>query len=220
MTDARYPADLDTAAPLLPGLVDDSSTLGSELLEPIEAQAARFSGKIVDKNRERVDGILGARAMGFPLRQICAAFHVSPHTVAEIERRHSVKLATLKDRLARKFGVFVELGLDRAIRQVDSMDIDKLMVSLGIAADKMQVLTGEPSAIIGTPEQARRYSIDHLRERLGRPVIDVTPSATGSEAAEEDQTRARDAAPAGSAVARLDASSKPAASDSSSDNKS
>lgn len=218
MSDARPPADLDTASPLLPGLVDDSSTLGSELLEPAESQASRYSGKIVDKNRERVDGILGARAMGFPLRQICAAFHVSPHTVAEIERRHAVKLATLKDRLARKFGVFVELGLDRAIREVDRMDRDKLMVSLGIAADKMQVLTGEPSAIISTPDQARRFSIDTLRERLGRgPVIDVTPAETGLGGAEKDAKRAREA---GGSAARLDAPSKPTPSDTASDNQS
>lgn len=214
-------ADSLTAAPLLPGLENDSSCDGSELLEPVESQAARFSGKIVEKNRERVDGILGARAMGYPLRQICAAFHCSPHTVAEIERRHAVKLASLKDRLARKFGVFVELGLDRAIREVDRMDRDKLMVSLGIAADKMQVLTGEPSAIVATPEQARRFSIESLRERLGRgPVIDVTPAGTGSGAAESAQTRAREAGAAGGPQARLDAPSNGASSDTASDNQS
>lgn len=220
MPDARDPDDLDTASPLLPGLVDDASTLGSELLEPAESQAARFSGKIVEKNRERVDGILGARAMGFPLRQICAAFHASPHTVAEIERRHAVKLATLKDRLARKFGVFVELGIDRAIREVDRMDRDRLMVSLGIAADKMQVLTGEPSAIVATPDQARRFSIESLRERLGRTVIDVTPAGTGSGGAEGGQTRAHETGAAGGSVARLDSPSSAARSDTASDSQS
>ncbi|MDR2675826.1 MAG: hypothetical protein LBC18_13430 [Opitutaceae bacterium] len=145
------------------------------MLESDEVQRARYSGKIVEKNRERVDAILAARAMGFPLRQICAGYHVSPHTVAELERRHAVKLATLKDRLARKFGAFVEPGIDRAINEVGIMDIDKLMVSLGIAADKLQILTGEPSIIVGNGEARKEFSIESLRERLARrPVRNAT----------------------------------------------
>ncbi len=174
--------------PLLPG-IEDASSLGSELLESEESQRARYSGKIVEKNVERVQAILAARAMGFPIRQICAGYGVGAHTIAEIERRHSVKLATLKDRLARKFGVFVELGIDRAITEVGRMDIDKLMVSLGIAADKLQVLTGEASIIFGTTStEGGRYSLDGLRARLqSRPLIDVTP--TGSVQEKQEATR-------------------------------
>lgn len=186
--------------PLLPG-IDDQSALGSELLEAEESQRARYSGKIVEKNVERVRGILSARAMGFPIRQVCEGFGVSAHTVAEIERRHAVKLATLKDRLARKFGVFVELGIDRAITEVGRMDIDKLMVSLGIAADKLQVLTGEASVIVGTQAlEGSRFSVDGLKARLqSRPIIDVT--ATGSEQQEPAQTRA--SGPAGAPISAL-----------------
>ena len=109
------------------------------LTEAFVAQRARYTGKIVEKNRTRVAQILSARAMGFPIRQVCEGLHVSPHTVAEIERRHSVKLATLKERLARKFGVFVELGIDRAIAEVGKMDIDKLFIS-DVQIDKAGVM--------------------------------------------------------------------------------
>lgn len=175
-------------APLLPGL--DETTLGSELLETETVQRARYSGRIVEKNEERVKAILSARAMCFPIRQICSAFQVSPHTLAEIERRHAVKLATLKDRLARKFGVFVELGMDRAIAEVGKMDRDKLLVSLGIAVDKMQILTGEPSVIMGSSDDRRIYSVEGLRARLqqARPLRDVTP--IGSDKTDAEQTRA------------------------------
>lgn len=71
------------------------------------------------------------------------------------------------------------------------MDIDKLMISLGIAADKLQVLTGEPSVIVGSSDGPRQFSIEALRERLSRrEIIDVTPSAIGSEGEEKKQTRA------------------------------
>ncbi len=179
--------ELFPGQPLLPGIMDKSA-LGSELLENEDYQRANYSGKIVEKNQERVQGILSARAFGFPIRQICEAFSVSAHTIAEVERRHSVKLATLKDRLARKFGVFIELGIDRAISEVDNMDRDKLLVSLGIASDKLQVLTGEATVIIGSADGAKKFSIDNLRARLGgRGIIDVTP--TGSVVEGNTQTR-------------------------------
>ncbi len=174
---------------LLPGF-DEAAALGSELLESVDSKRARgYSGKIIEKDEQKVHCILAARSMGYPIRQVCSAFAVSAHTVAEIERRHAVKLATLKDRLARKFGVFVELGIDRAIEEVDSMDIDKLLVSLGIAADKLQVLTGEASVIIGTTSsEGSRFSVDGLRARLeARPLIDVTP--TGSDTGKDTPTR-------------------------------
>jgi hypothetical protein len=187
--------------PLLPGL--DESTFGAELLESAEVQAARYSGKIVDKNREKVGAIVAARAMGFGVRQVCEAFHISPHTLAELERRHGQKLATLKERCARKFGVFVELGLDRAIAEVSRMDIDKLMISLGIATEKLQLLDGAPTAIIGTDEP-KRFSVDALRERLAR-AHDVTPTGLGGE--EGHQTRAT-GAPGGPALEVSAASSE------------
>ena len=174
----------------LPGFIENESNYGAELLETEDSQRARYSGKIVDKNMERVHSILAARAMGFPVRVICEGFAVSTHTLAELEFRHKSKLATLKDRLARKVGVFVELGMDRLLdpKEIKRMDIDKLMISVGIAIDKLQVLTGEPSVIVGTSD-APRYTIEALRERLARrEPINVT--ATGLGDGEKEQTRA------------------------------
>jgi hypothetical protein len=194
------PDDEFFSNPLLPGLSDDIN-LGSELLQS-EDPARNYTGKIVEKNAERVQAILAARAMGFPLRIVCEGFHVSPHTVAELERRHATKLATLKDRIVRKAGAFVELGLDRLLdpKEIKRMDIDKLMVSVGIAIDKMQVLSGEPSVIVGTADVPTKFTIDGMRERLARrEPINVTP--TGSGDGEIEATRAREALPpaAGSA---------------------
>ena len=169
------PDDEFFSNPLLPGINDDIN-LGSELLRE-EDPAAGFTGKIVEKNQERVQAILAARAMGYPLRVICAGFHVSPHTVAELERRHATKLATLKERIVRKAGAFVELGLDRLLdpAEIRRMDIDKLMVSVGIAIDKMQVLSGEPSIIVGR-EAPKEFTLDYLKQRLARREVNVTGS--------------------------------------------
>ena len=163
----------DSDLPLLPGL-----EVGAELLDPEDVQRSKHSGKIVEANQARVQAILTARAIGASVRQVCAAYQCGAHTLAEIERRHVAKLATLKDRIARRLGVFVELGLDRMLTGVDSMDLDKLPVAVAIAIDKMQVLTGEPSVIVGNNDGPRRFSVQALHDRLD-DAIDVTPTATG-----------------------------------------
>jgi hypothetical protein len=152
------------------------------------------TGKIVERNQARVQGILAARAMGLSIRQVCAAYQVGTHTLAEIERRHGSKLATLKDRVARRLGAFVELGLDRMLSSVGSMDPDKLPLAVAIAIDKMQVLTGEPSVIIGDAGP-RRFSVESLQDRLAG-AIDVTPvDNTGSAGGDDFQRGAAGGAP-------------------------
>lgn len=165
--------------PLLPG-IDDDAQLGAELLLSREDQRARFSGKIVDKNQERIDGILNLLAAGASVRLVCRAFHVSPHTLATLRERHGVKLATIKQGLARKAAMFVELGLDRLLSEVDRMDIDKLAVNTKFVLDAMQLLSGEATVIVGS-EGPRRFGVDVLREKLSaRPVIDVTPAMSSA----------------------------------------
>lgn len=164
----------DSDLPLLPGL-----EVGAELLESPEVQRTKHSGKIVEANQARVQAILTARAIGASVRHVCAAYQCGAHTLAEIERRHGSKLATLKDRIARRLGVFVELGLDRMLTGVDTMDLDRLPVAVAIGIDKLQVLTGEPSVIIGNSDGPRRFSVQALHDRLD-DAIDVTPTATAT----------------------------------------
>jgi hypothetical protein len=184
-------SDLDeSVAPLLPGLDIEA---GAELLQDPTGHP-EHTGKIVERNQARVQGILAARAMGLSIRQVCAAYQVGTHTLAEIERRHGAKLATLKDRVARRLGAFVELGLDRMLSSVGSMDPDKLPLAVAIAIDKMQVLTGEPSVIIGDAGP-RRFSVESLQDRLAG-AIDVTPvDNTGSAGGDDSQKGVAGGAP-------------------------
>ena len=165
----------DTTQPMLPGI-----EVGAELLDAQPVSSGPRSLKIVQANQARIEGILAARAMGLSIRQVCAAYRVGAHTLAEIERSRGAKLATLKDRFARRLGAFVELGLDRMLESVESMDPDKLPLAVAIAIDKLQVLTGEPSVIVGQGEGPRRFSVESLHARLGEDCIDVTPPAMDS----------------------------------------
>jgi hypothetical protein len=163
--------------PLLPG-IDDDAQLGAELLLSKEDQRARFSGKIVDKNQERVDGILNLLAAGAAVRLVCRAFHVSPHTLATLRERHGVKLATIKQGIARKSAMFVELGVDRLLSEVDRMDVDKLAFNVKVILDSMQLMSGEATVIVGS-DGPRRFDVASLQAKLAaKPVINVTPMSS------------------------------------------
>lgn len=171
----------ESCAPLLPGLDIEA---GAELLGAPSGGHPAHTGKIVEANQARVQAILAARAMGLSIRQVGAAYQVGTHTLAELERRHGAKLATLKDRVARRLGAFVERGLDRMLETVDAMDPDKLPLAVAIAIDKMQVLTGEPSIIVG--EGPRALTVTDLQSRLAA-AIDVTPATGLSGGAEKEK---------------------------------
>lgn len=59
------------------------------------------------------------------------------------------------------------------------MDIDKLLVSLGIATDKLLVMSGEPSSIIAHQDGPKQFTIEALRARLERREINVTGTGLG-----------------------------------------
>lgn len=190
--------DLPDSPRLLPGMEE---ALGSELLLDEDEQRARFTGKIVERNRERVDGILQCTAANMPARAICRAFHLSPHSLVTLRDRHGVKLAALKQGIARRMAMFAELGIDRLISEVDSMDVDRLAIAVGIITDKLQVLTGEATVIVGAVgDGPKHFSIDDLRSRLAA-AKNVTP--TGSDAQEIEQTREAPALPIAPATVDL-----------------
>lgn len=177
----------DTTQPMLPGL-----DVGRELLRvEVGSVGPQHTGKIVDKDAARVHGILTARAMGLSVRQVCAAYRCGPHTLATLEAKHGSKLATLKSRVASRLAVFAELGIDRMLEKYEEMDIDKLPIAVAVAIDKLQVLTGEPSVIVGHEHGGpREFSVDSLRDRLAG-AIDVTPApGMGLAGTNNDQTRA------------------------------
>lgn len=178
------------------------SALGAELLEPVEQQMARYSGKIVDQNAERVAGIVAARSIGLPLRLVCKSFRCSVHTILEIEVRHRVKLAALKERSARQFGAFVELGLARLLTEAHTMDIDRLPLAVAIAADKMQLLSGEATSIVGLADP-QRHTVESLRARLRAESIEVSvePVGAGEVSGQGDSPGAAGAARAGTDAA-------------------
>lgn len=171
---------------------------GAELLKTREElERDRYPLTTIERDQERLQTIIHLLAADAPMRYICRSCRVGWHTLESIRAKQGVKIAAVKKTIAQRMSTFVQLGIEQLLDDLAAgrLDSDKLGVTIGIIADKMQVLTGEATSIIGTPgaNDGRRITAETLRERLERArVVDaeVTDLPTGSDAAENGQQAA------------------------------
>lgn len=187
---------MDNEAPTLPNgqilLMDmPEAHEGREMLEPREERLQKYPLTTIERDQERLESIIAMIAADTPVRYICRSQRVGWYTLQRIRESHGAKITTLKQSIAKRMALFVQLGIEQLLDDLAAGNIapDKLGIIVGIITDKMQVLTGEPTVIHGNAEATKQFSVETLRARLGsRPVIDVTPS-TGSGAGKLLATR-------------------------------
>lgn len=163
---------------------------GAELLETRDARLAKYPLTTVERDQERLDSILAMIAADAPVRLVCRSQRVGWYTLQRIREAHGVKITTLKQSIAKRMALFVQLGIEHLLDELakGNIEADRLGIIVGIIMDKMQVLTGEPTVIHGNADAAKQFSVETLRARLSaRKVIDVTP--TGSAGGNPQQTR-------------------------------
>ena len=121
--------------------------------ELILAQAHRRAGNFdlsrLKHTEERIKEMLQARAEGLGVRACARIYKMSEHTVLAIEEKYSSDVATLKKDLARDCRTAGRMAVSRMIAEMADMPKTSLPIIAGVMIDKMQVLEGEPSAIIG-----------------------------------------------------------------------
>ena len=152
---------------------------GAELLMSAAEQREKYPLTTIAKDQERLQSIIAMVAANAPARYICRTHRVGWYTLQRIRESHGVKITALKNSIAKRMALFVELGIEQLLDDVAAGNIepDKLGILVGIITDKMQVLTGEPTVIHASTEGAKQFSVETLRARLGaRKIIDVTPT--------------------------------------------
>jgi len=100
-------------------------------------------------DEERITEMLRARAEGLGVRACARIFKMSEHTVLAIEEKYSSEVATLKKEIARDCRTAGRMAVSRMIEEMADMPKSSLPIIAGVMIDKMQILEGEPSAIIG-----------------------------------------------------------------------
>ena len=182
----KVPA-LSPASPIELHLDIDRSQLllfgdGAELLTIEEDErSGKYSGKIIDKNKAKVQAIVQALASGVGQLKVASAFSVSVHTVRAIIQRHPELIAIEEKKLSSDIGFAVKLGVERYIEAIVSGAIPaaQLPVGLGILFDKKQLLDGKPTAIQGSSKPV--LTLESMKQALEAlpEAIDVESEKIG-----------------------------------------
>lgn len=138
----------------------DASQLpvGHELLSIDEdARRGRFSGAIIERNREKVRSICAALAEGIGILRVARAFGVSPHTVTGIRERNPHLIAIEKKQLSRTYAAILMVGSERYLEAIHAGSINPrdLPIGLGIVSDKKALLDGDATSRVETVQMAR-----------------------------------------------------------------
>lgn len=116
--------------------------------------------------------IASMRAEGLGIRQTCRAAHCDARTVASVERLEAKSAPTVKAGLVKTFGQIAKCGAERILEELPRIPIHQMSMVVGIATDKLQVLTGDPN-------QRIEVSVEHkasgnLFDRLNSLADQIT----------------------------------------------
>jgi hypothetical protein len=76
-------------------------------------------------------------------RWTCETFHISPHTYRAVRARENVAIATLKKEILADLVHLSKLSAERAIELMPGASCKDSLIGLGIAVDKLQLLSGD-----------------------------------------------------------------------------
>lgn len=174
---------------------------GAELLLSAGDRGDKYPLTTLEKDQERLQAILHLVAADAPVRFICRSYRVGWHTLESIRAKHGVKIATVKKVIAQRMATFVQLGIETLLDDLAAgrLDTDKLGVTLGIVADKMQILTGEATSIVQHQDGAPRITAETLREKLAGMKRALPTGSSGGENTQQ--------APAGPAALAIEVGS-------------
>lgn len=136
-------------------------------------------------HRERPDvyrAIVTAWANGLSQRQIARALRVSTNTVAAVVEREPDAVEAQKKRLVSGLRRFAGATVERMLEDLDRMPLQSLPVALGVAVDKLQLLTGEATQRVErleVKEDAVRRYIESLPVIEGEVVEEQTTGIGG-----------------------------------------
>lgn len=81
-----------------------------------------------------------------PVSMIAKVLRVSPNTVRAVREREGETIDDLKKRTVAHLAKFVGIAAERFAEEADSIDIEKLAIPMGIATEKLLLLTGQATS--------------------------------------------------------------------------
>ena len=185
------------------------------LLAPAAAEAAAapflFSGEILEQvkfaettrgeftcerlfsqRRDIYEAVVQLLGQGVGIRQIARTLKVSTNTVSAVRSREGDSIETVKERTVNALTRFVGAAAERLLEEVDTIKLETLAVSLGIATEKVLLLTGQATQRVAHVDETPKVPqfTDWLKEKMAdaieieinAPLMDYEGGARGQRA--------------------------------------
>ncbi len=128
-----------------------------EVLDALASAEARgeFTGERLFSQRPDIyRAVVELLGQGVGVRQIARTLRVSHNTIAAVRHREGQTVDTLKEQTIATLARFVGAASERLLEEVQSIKLESLPVALGIAAEKLLLLSGQATQRIAHVDEA------------------------------------------------------------------
>jgi hypothetical protein len=128
-----------------------------EVLDALASAEARgeFTGERLFSQRPDIyRAVVELLGQGVGVRQIARTLRVSHNTIAAVRHRECATVDTLKEATIQTLARFVGAASERLLEEVQTIKLESLPVALGIAAEKLLLLSGQATQRIAHVDEA------------------------------------------------------------------
>jgi hypothetical protein len=129
----------------------------AEVLDALASAEARgeFTGERLFSQRPDIyRAVVELLGQGVGVRQIARTLRVSHNTIAAVRHREGATVDTLKEQTIQTLARFVGAASERLLEEVQTIKLESLPVALGIAAEKLLLLSGQATQRIAHVDEA------------------------------------------------------------------
>jgi hypothetical protein len=129
----------------------------AEVLDALASAEARgeFTGERLFSQRPDIyRAVVELLGQGVGVRQISRTLRVSHNTIAAVRHREGQTVDTLKEQTIATLARFVGAASERLLEEVQTIKLESLPVALGIAAEKLLLLSGQATQRIAHVDEA------------------------------------------------------------------
>lgn len=125
-----------------------------EALASAEARGEFTGERLFSQRPDIYRAVVELLGQGVGVRQIARTLRVSHNTIAAVRHREGATVDTLKEQTIATLARFVGAASERLLEEVQTIKLESLPVALGIAAEKLLLLSGQATQRIAHVDEA------------------------------------------------------------------
>lgn len=138
-----------------------------EALTSAEARGEYTGERLFSQRPDIYRAVVELLGQGVGVRQIARTLRVSHNTISAVRHREGATVDTLKEQTVQALARFVGAASERLLEEVHTIKLESLPVALGIATEKLLLLTGQATQRVAHVDEAPQVPAfaDWLTER-------------------------------------------------------